>query len=66
MCIAFTSEDPTAKDGEIKMNKGTRRNLRVRLGDIVIVTAIPELPNATQIKVLPFADTIEGLTGDLT
>ena len=48
------------------MNKGTRKNLRVRLGDVVIVQAIPELPNATQIKILPFSDTIEGLTGDLT
>jgi transitional endoplasmic reticulum ATPase len=66
VCIAFTSEDPTAVDSQIKMNKGTRKNLRVRLGDVVIVQAIPELPNATQIKILPFADTIEGLTGDLT
>ena len=48
------------------MNKGTRKNLRVRLGDVVIVSAIPELPNAEQVKILPFADTIEGLTGDLT
>jgi transitional endoplasmic reticulum ATPase len=62
----FAVEDAEAKDSEIRMNKGTRRNLRVRLGDIVIVSAIPELPNATQIKILPFADTIEGLTGDLT
>jgi transitional endoplasmic reticulum ATPase len=66
VCIAFTPEDADAKDDQIRMNKGTRRNLRVRLGDVVIVSAVPELPNATQIKVLPFADTIEGLTGDLT
>jgi len=48
------------------MSKGTRKNLRVRLGDMIVLSAIPELPNAQQIKVLPFADTIEGLTGDLT
>jgi transitional endoplasmic reticulum ATPase len=47
VCIAFTSEDPNAVDGQIRMNKGTRKNLRVRLGDVVIVQAIPELPNAT-------------------
>ena len=29
------------------MSKGTRKNLRVRLGDVVVLTAIPELPNAT-------------------
>ena len=33
---------------------------------MIVLSAIPELPNAQQIKVLPFADTIEGLTGDLT
>lgn len=67
VCIAFTPEDGSnAKDGEIRMNKGTRRNLRVRFGDVVIVQPLTELPNATQIKVLPFDDSIEGLTGDLT
>jgi len=33
---------------------------------MIVLSAIPELPNAQQIKVLPFADTIEGLTGYLT
>jgi transitional endoplasmic reticulum ATPase len=47
VCIAFTPDDPNAVDSEIRMNKGTRKNLRVRLGDVVIVSAIPELPNAT-------------------
>lgn len=66
ICIAFVAEDPTAKDGEIRMTKATRRNLRCKLGDVVIVSAIPEVPVATQIKILPFADTIEGISGDLT
>lgn len=48
------------------MSKGTRKNLRCKLGDIVTVSALTELPNATQIKVLPFSEDIEGLTGDLT
>ena len=46
ICIAFTPEDPAAQDVQIRMNKGTRKNLRVRLGDVVTVSAIPELPNA--------------------
>lgn len=46
VCIAFTPEDPNAQDTQIRMNKGTRNNLRVRLGDVVTVSAIPELPNA--------------------
>jgi len=35
VCIAFASENDIAKDGEICMNKNTRRNLRCRLGDMV-------------------------------
>jgi len=67
ICIAFQSEDKTEfKDGEIRMNKGTRKNLRVKLGDQVTVSALTELPNATQIKVLPFLEDVEGITGDLT
>jgi len=46
VCIAFTVEDEGTRDDQIRMNKGTRRNLRVRLGDVVVVSAIPELPNA--------------------
>jgi len=48
------------------MNKGTRKNLRVRLGDVVVVAPLTELPNIEQVKILPFADSIEGLSGDLT
>jgi transitional endoplasmic reticulum ATPase len=66
VCIAFTPEDPTAEDGQIRMNKGTRKNLRVRLGDVVVVSPLTELPNIEQVKILPFADSIEGLTGNLT
>jgi len=35
VCIAFSPEDADAKDDQIRMNKGTRKNLRVRLGDVV-------------------------------
>ena len=66
VCIAFTSEDANAKDTDICMNKCTRRNLRVRMGDVVQVHPCPDIPNATKIHVLPFEDSIEGLTGDLT
>ena len=66
ICIALEAEGPDAKDGEIRMNKGTRKNLRVRMGDVCVVSAIPEIPTCQKIKILPFEDTIEGLTGDLT
>ena len=67
MCIALTSEDAEQDDKMILMNKVVRRNLRVRMGDIVSVHACPdEVPNATRIHVLPFADSIEGISGNIT
>ena len=47
------------------MNKTVRRNLRVRLGDTVVVHVQVDAPNCKKVQVLPFSDTIEGLTGDL-
>jgi transitional endoplasmic reticulum ATPase len=48
------------------MNKTIRKNLRVRLGDVVQIKPAGEVPNLTKIHVLPLADTIEGIKGDLT
>lgn len=48
------------------MNKVVRKNLRVRLGDVITIKPAPEVPNLTKLHVLPLDDTIEGITGDLT
>ncbi len=40
------------------MNKTIRKNLRVRLGDIVQIKPAGEIPNLTKIHVLPLGDTI--------
>lgn len=48
------------------MNKVIRKNLRVRLGDVVSIKVIEKCPNLTKIHILPMQDTIEGITGDLT
>jgi transitional endoplasmic reticulum ATPase len=64
--VAVCLADPKLEDGKIRMNKTIRKNLRVRLGDLVIVKAAGEVPNLTKIHVLPIADTIEGISGDLT
>ena len=51
----------------ILMNKVVRRNLRVRIGDTISVHPVPnDVPNATKIHCLPFADSIEGITGNIT
>jgi transitional endoplasmic reticulum ATPase len=58
--------DNKLDDAKIRMNKTVRKNLRVRLGDVVQIRAAGDVPNLTKIHVLPLADTIEGLQGDLT
>jgi transitional endoplasmic reticulum ATPase len=65
VCIALLTEDPEQKDDEIRTNKTIRRNLRIRMGDTVSVHAT-ECPNGAKIHVLPFADSVEGLTGNIT
>lgn len=63
LCIALA--DPKLEEGKIRLNKVVRRNLRIRLGDVVVVKACPNVPNLTKIHILPIDDTIEGITGDL-
>jgi transitional endoplasmic reticulum ATPase len=48
------------------MNKVIRKNLRIRLGDLVQIRAAADVPNLTKIHILPFQDTTEGITGDIT
>jgi len=61
-CIVLS--DDTAQDEKIRMNRVVRNNLRVRLGDIVSLTACPDVKYGKRIHVLPIDDTIEGLTGN--
>ena len=63
LCIAL--RDNTIDPGKIGINKGVRNNIRVRLGDLVTVRSAPEVPNLKKIHVIPYKDTIEGLTGNI-
>ena len=63
-CIVL-SEEEGLDDGVIRMNKVVRKNLRVRLGDLVTVTAMPDVPYGKRVHVLPIDDTVEGVTGNL-
>ena len=42
-----------------------RKNLRVRLGDVVQVLPCPDVKYGKRIHVLPIDDTIDGVTGNL-
>ena len=67
VCIALAvEENDDLENMRIRMNKVVRRNLRVRLGDVVSVFPCPDIPNGNKVHILPIDDTIEGITGNLT
>jgi len=66
IAIALPDESGNLDDERIRMNKVVRRNLRVRLGDVISVTKYPNVPMGKRIHILPFEDTVEGISGNLT
>lgn len=63
VCIVLVSDD--CDNANIKMNKVVRKNLRVRLGDLVTVTAKEDVQYCKKVHILPLDDTIEGVSGNL-
>lgn len=61
--ICLSSDD--VGEGRIQMNKVARNNLRVKLGDLVHVHSCPDIKYGKRIHILPFDDSIEGLSGNL-
>jgi transitional endoplasmic reticulum ATPase len=54
VCIAIAND--TTEDGKVRMNKVVRKNLKVKLGDIVSVVASGDVPYGKAVHVLPFDD----------
>ena len=63
VCIVLADE--TCDDSSVRMNKIVRKNLRVRLADVVTVTNCGDVPYGKRIHILPLDDTIEGVSGNL-
>lgn len=63
VCIVLTDEN--CSNDRIRMNRVVRNNLRVYLSDIVSIQSCPDIKYGQRIHVLPFDDTVEGLTGNL-
>jgi len=63
VCIVLADE--TCDEGKIRMNKVVRKNLCVRLSDIVSVHQCPDIKYGKRIHVLPIEDTMEGITGNI-
>ena len=63
VCICLVDEE--CEDSQIRMNKVVRKNLRIRLGDVITVNACQDVPYGKRVHVLPIDDTIEGVSGNL-
>ena len=63
VCIVLADE--TCDDSSVRMNKVVRKNLRVRLADVVTVSSCGDVPYGKRIHILPLDDTIEGVSGNL-
>eukprot|EP00798_Chlamydomonas_sp_ICE-L_P000039 gene39-12848_t len=63
VCIVLT--DDTVDENKIRMNKVIRKNLRVRLGDVISTHQCTDVKYGKKIHVLPIDDTIEGISGNL-
>ena len=66
VCVCIPDDSGTLTDDKIRMCKIVRNNLRVRLGDIVSVHKCPTVPVGNRVHILPFEDSMEGVSGDLT
>merc|ERR1719410_472871 len=63
VCIVLADE--SCEEPKIRMNKVVRKNLRVRLGDVVSVHQCTDVKYGKRVHILPIDDTIEGITGNL-
>ncbi|AFR97364.1 transitional endoplasmic reticulum ATPase [Cryptococcus neoformans] len=61
--ICLSQDD--IEEGKVAMNKVARGNCAIKLGDLVHVSAANDIKYGKRIHVLPFADSIEGLSGNL-
>jgi len=59
----LSSDD--VEEGRIQVNKVARNNLRVKLGDVVNVHQCLDIKYGKRVHVLPFDDSIEGLSGNI-
>jgi len=63
VCIVLA--DDQLEDSKVRINKVVRKNLRVRLGDVISIHTTNDVPYGKRVHVLPLDDTIEGITGNL-
>ncbi|OCH96304.1 AAA ATPase [Obba rivulosa] len=63
--VLICLSDDSVEEGKIQMNKVARNNLRVKLGDMVNVHPCHDIKYGKRVHILPFDDSIEGLSGNI-
>ncbi|EPE09862.1 cell division control protein 48 [Ophiostoma piceae UAMH 11346] len=63
--VLIVLSDDELDEGSARLTRVARHNLRVKHGDVITVHPCTDIKYAKRIAVLPIADTVEGLTGDL-
>ncbi|GAB2226975.1 hypothetical protein Droror1_Dr00008774 [Drosera rotundifolia] len=63
VCIVI--DDDTCDEPKVRMNRVIRENLRVKIGDVVSVHQLADIPYGNRVFILPIDDTVKGLTGNL-
>ena len=63
--ISIVTNDETIEENSILINKVIRKNLKVKLGDQVYISKQNDIPYAEKVSILPFVDSLNGVTGNL-
>jgi transitional endoplasmic reticulum ATPase len=63
--VLIVLSDDAVEEGRVLLNKVARNNIRVKLGDFVHVHQCLDIKYGKRIHVLPFDDSIEGLSGNI-
>ena len=63
--ICIICADEGCNPQKVRINRCVRKNLRVRLGDLISVYGQSDIPNGSHVEIVPFDDSIEGVTGDI-
>lgn len=63
--MGVVMSDDDCDESCVQLSKVARKNLKVKLGDSVYVTAQSDIPTLKELTVLPFEDTLEGVSGNL-
>jgi transitional endoplasmic reticulum ATPase len=63
VCVCLP--DDTCPEGTIRLTRNTRTNLRCRISDVVTVLPCPDTQFGKNVLILPYDDSIEGISGNL-